>query len=113
MKKSFQIKRCINTDIEKGDKVFLTDGSALSCIEDNDGEYYIVMAYLSITGKEEQLKDILCEVIEVGVTDFICPGYLKAYMQDIVVQVGNAMFRTCSAFVKHQHTYVPYTILTP
>ena len=62
-------------------------------------KYFIVFDYPEITGSNEILKHIVGEVVEIGVTDSICVGVLSARIQDIIVQIGKAKFRTCSKFV--------------
>lgn len=101
---SYRLEEHIDNKIKVGDVVKLTDGSALTLKKaqvGDKGEFHIVHSYPLFTGKEEILKDIECMVVETGVEDYVCMGVLDIVrIQDIVVQCGNAKFRTCSKFVK-------------
>jgi len=106
MKKSIKILKFIDTNIKVGSIVKLTDGSALSLITDNDKKaeknYYIVTAYPEITNSTEILKEINGYVIEANITDYCITSCSDdiIYLQDIIVQIGNAKFRTSSNMVK-------------
>ena len=99
-KKSFTIKRCIDSDIKPGDVVLLTDGSGLSLDDDeSEDNYYIVYDY-AITNDHRLLKEIPAIVIQTNLTSHVLVVYNDfAYLQDIIVEVGAARFRTCSKFV--------------
>lgn len=88
-----------------GDKVRLIDGSALSCVDDVNNEYYIIFAYPNKTGSTEILKNLEGTVVETGITDHVAISLTidpisVIYLQDIVVQLGDATFRTASQLVE-------------
>jgi len=100
MKKTLNLKRYQNLEIKVGDRVCLIDGSALSCEESGSTEVIIIMAYPELTHRSETLKNIIGEVVEVGVTDKIVLGVCgNCYLQDIVVKIGDGVFRTASELV--------------
>jgi len=103
-KKSYQIIHLYNKDIKVGNNVYLTDGSALTLLDDDDkfisDNYYLSQPYLHITGSRLILKEIKGIVTEINIKDRITIGPIDAYSQDIIVQIGKAKFRTCSALVK-------------
>jgi len=101
-KKFLRLKSLINPSIKTGDTVRLTDGSALSICDSNKSNYYVIVnSYPNITGYDLKLMEIDCIVVETGITDIICPGSLdSAYLCDIKVQVGDALFYTCSNLVE-------------
>jgi len=103
MKRSITIQNRINPEIKVGDYVKLFDGSALSCDKhDNDKRpLYIVNSYRELTGMSIIIKDIPALVISTGITNKVCDtGDNLLYLQDIVVKIGNADFRTCSGLVE-------------
>src|SRR3972149_4035029 len=61
-----------------------------------DKESFEVVKYIN------KLEDIVGTVDATGVTDFVSTGYKKGYLQDVVVQIGKAKFRTCSEFLEIQ-----------
>ena len=101
-KKTMQVSSYIDPKITVGAIVRLTDGSGLSIKEKNIyKDFYIVGSYPEEVGARTKLEDCACEVIETGVTDWVVAGVLNhCYIQDIVVKIGKAEFRTCSAFVE-------------
>lgn len=105
MKKSIQLFTLINKDIKVGDKVKFTDGSSLSLKGHNDlsyyknNELYIIYAYPEITGVSDILKEIEGTVIETGITNVVCLSDEWCYLQDCVIQLGKAQFRTASKHV--------------
>lgn len=106
-KKSYKIKHLRNADINIGDEVYLIDGSALTILNpdgsdpvDVTNNLYIVDSYPSLTGLNIPLKEIKAIVIKTNITDSIIPGFILAYVQDIIVQIGTAQFRTCSDLVR-------------
>lgn len=100
-KQTFTLKKYINPEIKAGDKIIIRDGSGFTPIEYCEEEYYIVCAYPELTGSDLKLKDIIGEVIYTGIENSICMGVLGGVLrQDIVVQLGNGLFRTCSGFVE-------------
>jgi len=102
-KQSYKIRKFINPDIKVGNKVKLIDGSGLSVKDTEHEDVYIVFAYPVLTGSHERLKDIEAYVEEIDIEDIIIPsfGLDTAYLQDIVVKIGEGYFRTCSKFVKN------------
>lgn len=100
LKKSSTLKTYINPNIQLGDRVKLIDGSALSC-DTHKEDLYIVFSYPALTGSESTIKDMEGIVVEINVQDRILNsrGLSMAYLQDIVVSLGKANFRTCSKFV--------------
>lgn len=103
---SLEIRTLINKEIKKGDTVRLIDGSGLSHIESTEA-FYIIYAYYNETGLNQALKHIDAEVLEVGVCDYCVLGAAKnVYLQDIVIKIGNAKFRTSSKFVHIQEEEV-------
>jgi hypothetical protein len=98
-KASLKLKKYINPQIKVGDKVKLIDGSALSHIK-LKGDFYIVDSYPEITGEDALLKDIVGEVVKTKVKNSGCFGAFDIYVQDIVVKLGKAKFRTCSKMVR-------------
>lgn len=102
MKRQYKLKSVVNPKIKVGDSVYLIDGSALSN-DKSDKEYYIVFAYRELTGRQEKLKEIKATVLETNITDNILTGSIGiAYIQDITVQIGDAVFRTCSGMVWYE-----------
>lgn len=100
MKQTFELKKYVNPKIKAGDKVKVIDGSAFSPLEYEEEDLYIVLSYPNRTGEETILKEIVGEVIYTGIENSICMGVCgSVYQQDIVVQLGNGLFRTCSKFV--------------
>lgn len=100
-KKTLNLLSYINPAIEVGDTVRFKDGSSLSCPDHNDQDFYIVHAYPNFTGSSLNLKEMLGKVVETGVTDKIIVGAVdNAYVQDIAVQLGDAIFRTSSKMVE-------------
>lgn len=104
MKKTFTIDTFINNDIKVGDKVFLIDGSAFTCMSnelDNEVEsIYIICSYPKLTGSDKIIKEIVAEVLEVGISNKCCSAVCnKVYLQDIIVQIGTGKFRTASKLV--------------
>jgi len=97
-KNSFEVKSHTNPSIKVGDQVKIIDGSSLSCIGVK-GDFYIVNQYPDETGSTKKLEDIVGTVLEVGITNFIVPGYKTGYIQDARVSFGKAQFRTCSEFL--------------
>ena len=97
-----KIKGTINPSIQVGDIVKLIDGSALT---HESGDCWIVNSYPELTSSDKVLKEIPCTVLEVGIADQVCVDdyFVKqtniVYIQDIVVQCGNATFRTNSGMV--------------
>lgn len=97
-KRSFKIKKYINPEIMVGDKVRLTDGSALTCNK-LEKDVYIANSYPEL-GIRGRLKDYDATVKEVGVTDRFCPGaFGSGYLQDIVISINGVDFRTTSSCV--------------
>lgn len=99
MKKTLDLKKYQNLEIKVGDRVCLTDGSALTCEKSGSTEVIIISSYPELTNKKEILKNIICEVLEVGVTNKVVMGAFSCYLQDIVVKIGNGIFRTASELV--------------
>lgn len=99
---STKIYKYINPAIKVGDRVKMIDGSGLSVVGVND-DVYIVYDYPHITGLRLPLEELVAEVLEIGVDDYAIASSIpsKAYLQDIVIQIGEGKFRTCSSFVSH------------
>ena len=108
---SLRLKRHINQSIEVGNVVKLIDGSGLTH-KNKNGSYYIIYPYVDETGLEEPLENCYGVVTEKGLYNYITESVCRtAYMQDIVVKIGNAEFRTCSQFVeKINEPTIEYTI---
>lgn len=104
------VKRKINKDIDPsilvGDTVCLVDGSALSLKSDDKlpfTEYSIIYSYPKITGDYHDLRFIKGTVTKVGIKNrLIHSGFdwCCCYLQDIIVKLGNAEFRTNSSMVQ-------------
>jgi len=116
MKKSIKLHKCINKEIKVGDKVKIYDGSSLTLnVEDTDKSYYVVYEYPEITGLNMELQNIIGQVVETGIEDKITFREFGewCYLQDIIVKLGNAQFRTASKMVRiiDSTEYIPeYTI---
>ena len=101
MKQTFTIKKLINPDIKAGDKIMVIDGSSFTPLNHVDEEYYIIYAHPELTGSDEVIKDIVGEVIYTGIKNSICVGCLgTAYQQDVVIQLGTGLFRSCSKLLR-------------
>lgn len=99
MKQSYRLLREINPKIKVGDKIKIFDGSGLTSFKDK--KVYIIFSYFDLTGLYEPLKDIEGTVLEVNVDDFVCTSHFEtAYLQDVVIELGNAKFRTMSNFIQ-------------
>lgn len=104
-KQTFTLKKHINPDIKAGDKIIVFDGSGFTPLYHTEEEYYIVCSYPKITGIDAKIKDIIGEVIYTNVENSICMGCLgSVYQQDIIIQLGDGLFRTCSNFVKKHNS---------
>jgi acid phosphatase class B len=108
-KKSYKLAHFRNPHIKVGDEVFLIDGSALTLLDDDKKDetknYYIVNAYPILTGSKLNLQNIKAKVITINVKNRVYIGYFTVYVQDVIVQIGNAKFRTCSLFIARSLTY--------
>ena len=103
MKGSFQFTTHIDKSIKVGDKVWLSNGSAVSCDTRENGQQirlFINFKYRMLTGSDDKLRDMIGEVIEVDVKDRVFMGEDFACLQDIVIRLGTGIFRTPSKFVK-------------
>jgi len=102
MKKSFKLKTYINNNIKIGDKIKIIDGSGLSStMSDDNKDYYIIFSYPDYTKSNLNLKEIIGTVVQTNITDYILISNNDyAYLQDIVIELGEGRFRTCSAFLK-------------
>jgi len=104
-KNSISISYPKGNNVKFGDMVRLIDGSSLNLHEsekdDDDTDYYIVFAYPSITGCNLNLKDIDAIVVKTDIKNHAAYGWPSqtAYIQDIVIMVGDAKFRTSSNHV--------------
>ena len=100
MKKSYKLSRHINSEIKVGDRIKIVDGSGLTSFKEID--VYIIYSYLELTGSELKLKEIEGTVLETNIDNFIHPIHSLelAYLQDIVIELGNAKFRTSSNFIR-------------
>jgi len=99
MKNSFEIKTFKDESLKVGDKVKIWDGSGFSYIGDTDEHVAIVHSYPEMTASNEKLLDIEGEVVEIGVTNRGVMGFRCIYLQDIVIKLGEGLFRSCSEFV--------------
>jgi len=102
MKKSFKVAMHIDPKIKEGDYVLIHDGSGISCDvwdQTEDKPLYIVNAYPLLTGMGIDLQKITGKVIETNITNRVCISSDYSYLQDIVVQLGDGLFRTPSKFV--------------
>lgn len=98
-KKSRELIYLIDHSIKVGDKVRITDGSALTC-DESDSDVYIVYAYPKLTGSIEKLKDIEGTVIATSINNRVCSGACDTiYLQDCIVQLGDAVFNTASGLL--------------
>ena len=78
----------------------MRDGSGMSLISSNAKDMYIIYAYPEITGSLLILKDIIGTVVETDITHIVTEDVCdRVYGVDIIVQLGNAKFYTCSKFV--------------
>jgi hypothetical protein len=101
MKKSLRVISHRNPLIRKGDIVRVTDGSAFTYIQDTTLVVFIVFPYPELTGSTTKIKDLEAEVIETDITDMISSSSLDiAYLQDIIVKIGDGFFRTSSGMVR-------------
>jgi len=98
-KSSLKLVKYKNPQIKVGDKIKLIDGSALSHITEK-GDFYIIHSYRKLTGSDLSLEDIVGKVVKTNVKNRGCFGAFDIYVQDIVVKLGKAKFRTCSQFVE-------------
>ena len=90
MKRSLILHSYTCSSIKKNDVVYLSDGSALSLVGDDEKNYYIVYAYPEITGSPTELKYIPGRVIEINVKDRVLLTDLDwGYVQDIIVEIVN------------------------
>lgn len=101
-KQSLEIQLRRQVSIQVGDTVRIIDGSALSVKDDPDRVVSIVHPYPDTTGSEDILERIPCTVLEVGIINHVHPFEVCgiAYLQDLVIQVGDAEFRTNSRMVR-------------
>jgi len=100
-KQTFTLKKHINSEIKAGDKIVVWDGSGFTPLDHTEEELYIVCSYPELTGIENKIQNIVGEVIYTGIQNNICMGCLgTVYQQDIVIQLGDGLFRTCSDFVR-------------
>lgn len=104
MKKSRKINIMIDPSIKIGDRVYLQDGSALSCVKYNEKDFYIVCAYPEITKSPLKLMRIEATVVEININDIVITNGDNewGYLQDIIVDVNGVKFRTASKFVGFQ-----------
>lgn len=102
MKKSVKIKNFPINNFELEDVVYLREGSGLTCIGFPEKDFYIVESYPNITASERKLQDIPGVIVEVGVKDWANVYLDTIYPQDIVIQLGKALFRTNSYFVSKE-----------
>lgn len=100
-KSTLTVKSFIDSSIKVNDTVYLIDGSALSCINYPNKDFYIVNSYDEL-GVSETLKLLPLVVTEINITDKIIFGSLNhsVYLQDIIVEhkKSGVKFRTCSKF---------------
>jgi len=91
-------------DLKIGDKIVINDGSSIS-IKDEElamkyDEIYIVYAFSELTGTNLSLHSMVGTVEEINVKDkFIAGVDNRIYQQDIVIKLGNCLFRTNSSMV--------------
>jgi hypothetical protein len=103
---SYKIVSYIDPNIRVGEMVRLVDGSGLSLKSDDsitfpNKNYYIVDSYPEVTGIDKVLSKIDAKVVEIGINDYVVIGVSSVYVQDIIIQIGEAQFRTCSQFVRN------------
>lgn len=100
MKNSIELKFRKKSDIKIGDSVFLIDGSGLTSIDCIDKSIYIVYPYPEITKDSRSLQNIEGTILEINIDNHACVyGNVTAYVQDVIVKIGEGRFRTCSNFV--------------
>lgn len=100
-KQTFTLEKYIDTTIKAGDSIRVFDGSAFTPLNHIDEEYYIVLSYPELTGINAEIENIVGEVIFTGIENSICMGVLgTVYQQDLIIQIGHTLFRTCSKFVQ-------------
>ena len=98
--RQYIFKTFINPNIKVGDKVRICDGSGLTRELDDDNHYYIINSYSHITKTDKNLKEIIATVVAININDSISITHAGfARLQDIIIQLGDAKFRTCSQFV--------------
>jgi hypothetical protein len=96
-----------NTSIRRGNKVRLCDGSGLAFVDRNIAEryeenhVYIGYEYPELFGTHQELKDIVCKVVQTNIRDYIRvhPVCNVAGILDIVIDVNGVLLRTNSTFV--------------
>lgn len=100
MKQSIKLVVLKNPQIKIGDRVYLRDGSGVTPVTSNE-EVYIVNAYPHLTGRDEKLMDMIGVVVAINVCEYVCRAGFNdnLYLQDVVVCLGEGLFRTCSEFV--------------
>lgn len=104
MKKQFkEIRSHIDENIKIGDTVRLIDGSGLCSITHPNKAFYIIYSYPFVTGSHLILTDMTAEVVQINISNIVSweeyhsLGY--CYQLDIIIKLGDALFRTCSKFV--------------
>lgn len=111
MEKTNKIQSRVNKNIKVGDKVKIIDGSYLTVKGDNTQNPIIPFPLPEVTGTNEELNKIVGEVVESGITNYCTNPFLeKVTIQDIVVKLGNGLFRTSSKEVvliegEHKETF--------
>lgn len=101
MKRSVEVNFEINKKIKVGDSIKIFNGSSLSRKDDNERSYYIVSFYPEVTGTNDDLEEIIGSVVETNITDQIhISNFDWGYLQDIVIKLGDAEFRTSSRMVR-------------
>lgn len=101
-KNSYTIHNTINPIFKVGDKVYVYDGSAITAHEYNETNknIYIICAYPELTGSQSILRKIEAIVTEINIKDRVSVGSCGfVYLQDIVLKIGNAKFRTNSSMI--------------
>jgi hypothetical protein len=99
MKREFKISKHINPEIKVGDKVKIFDGSALTCSDKPNAYIIIPNSYPEITGINEALMHIEGEVLDLN-QNTVCSAPIESYyLQDATIRLGDAKFRTCTAFL--------------
>ncbi len=97
-----KIVKYVDESIKKGDKINIIDGSGLRAVN-KKGDFYIICSYRAITGIKNKLKKIEGTVIATGIKGVRSKKLIGLDMQyelDVMIQLGDAMFFTCSQFLK-------------
>jgi hypothetical protein len=105
MSKTLELYIDCDEDIKVGDVVRLHDGSSVTLdpgyFKNINENVYIIYSYPELIGEYSILKDIDCEVVEVGIKNKISHSNSDfCYLQDILVKIGSGYIRVSSGHVR-------------